>query len=97
MQCSGIIAGATNLRLGLIYTAAKSAVVVTEAITIISSMPFFDECRMVLYYALPISFVDSVCFAASLVGISEVGRLGFKELSALTLGGTFFNLTGLSM
>ncbi|GAX82291.1 hypothetical protein CEUSTIGMA_g9720.t1 [Chlamydomonas eustigma] len=58
---------------------------------------FFDECRMVLYYALPISFVDSVCFAASLVGISEVGRLGFKELSALTLGGTFFNLTGLSI
>ncbi|KAG2430718.1 hypothetical protein HYH02_013560 [Chlamydomonas schloesseri] len=54
------------------------------------------ELYCVLGLALPVGVVDTVSFLASLVGVLQVGRLGTAELSALTLGSTLFNLTGLS-
>lgn len=33
----------------------------------------------------------------ALSSLCQVGKLGYTELSALTLGNTFYNLTGLSM
>ncbi|KAG2425324.1 hypothetical protein HXX76_013739 [Chlamydomonas incerta] len=54
------------------------------------------ELFCVLGLALPVGVVDTVSFLASLVGVLQVGRLGTVELSALTLGSTLFNLTGLS-
>ncbi|KAG2496485.1 hypothetical protein HYH03_005310 [Edaphochlamys debaryana] len=55
-----------------------------------------QELMRVLALALPTSSVDVVSFLASLVGLFQVARLGTAELSALTLGSTLFNLTGLS-
>lgn len=51
----------------------------------------------ILSLALPTSTVDTLSFVASLFSVSLVGSLGTVELSALTLGTTLFNITGLSL
>ena len=61
------------------------------------SMPWLAECGRVLSLSIPITLSEVLTYFGYLVTTAQVGNIGSRQLSALTLGRSVFHLTGLSL
>lgn len=57
----------------------------------------WSEARRLVALAVPLSAGEVLSYLGYLIVIAQIGRLGPLELSAVSLGSTFFNITGLSL
>jgi hypothetical protein len=71
--------------------------VVEVAFDIAEAGECWGEARRILALAAPLSAGQVLSYLGYLVVIAQVGALGPQQLAAVSLGSTFFNITGLSL